>query len=97
MNQLIAVALGGSFGAVLRFMVSTGVYRCSRNPMYVGVLLLVMGWSVYLSSPVLSVYTVFLAIGFHIRVVTYEEPRLELEFGEEWEKYKSAVSRWLPL
>jgi protein-S-isoprenylcysteine O-methyltransferase Ste14 len=79
-----------------RHLVAVGLYRFVRNPMYVGVLLLVLGWSVCLSSPVLAVYAGVLAAGFHIRVIKNEEPWLESEFGEEWSEYGAAVSRWLP-
>lgn len=77
-------------------LVTTGLYRFIRNPMYVGVLLLVLGWALYLSSLMLAAYMVVLAIGFHIRVLTYEEHRLKSQFGEEWEAYKASVPRWLP-
>lgn len=79
-----------------RLLVVVGLYRFVRNPMYVGVLVLILGWAVTLSSPLLAVYTGVLAIGFHIRVVTYEEPWLESTFGEKWKQYTAAVSRWLP-
>lgn len=77
-------------------LVIVGLYRFVRNPMYVGVLLLVMGWAVFLYSPLLSVYTGLLAIGFHIRVIRHEEPWLDSEFQEAWWMYKAAVSRWVP-
>jgi protein-S-isoprenylcysteine O-methyltransferase Ste14 len=77
-------------------LVTTGLYRFVRNPMYVGVLLLVLGWASYLSSAMLAAYMVVLAIGFHIRVLTYEEPWLKSQFGEEWETYTASVLRWLP-
>jgi len=77
-------------------LVVVGLYRFVRNPMYLGVLLLVLGWAVLLSSPILAAYAGVLAIGFHTRVVTHEEPWLESEFGEEWTEYRAAVSRWLP-
>ena len=77
-------------------LVVVGLYRYVRNPMYVGVLLLVLGWTVYLASPLLVVYTGLLAIGFHIRVIRHEEPRLRAKFGQEWRDYATAVSRWFP-
>lgn len=77
-------------------LVVVGLYRHMRNPMYVGVLALVVGWSMLLTSPVLILYTLILAISFHIRVVTHEEPWLESRFGSEWQKYCTEVSRWLP-
>lgn len=77
-------------------LVVVGLYRHMRNPMYVGVLALVVGWSVLLTSPLLMLYALLLAVGFHIRVLTHEEPWLESRFGSEWLQYRSEVSRWIP-
>lgn len=77
-------------------LVLIGLYRFVRNPMYVGVLTLVAGWSIYLGSPLLALYTAVLAIGFHVRVVVNEEPWLSSRFGEEWSRYRTNVARWLP-
>jgi protein-S-isoprenylcysteine O-methyltransferase Ste14 len=77
-------------------LVVVGLYRYMRNPMYVGVITLVVGWSVLLTSPVLMCYALILAAGFHIRVLTHEEPWLEAQFGSEWQRYRSEVGRWLP-
>ena len=79
-----------------RKMVTVGLYRFVRNPMYIGVLLLVLGWSLYLSSVMLAAYMLVLAVGFHIRVIRYEEPWMAAQFGEEWETYSVSISRWLP-
>ena len=77
-------------------LVVIGLYRYVRNPMYVGVLTLVAGWSMLLASPVLALYTVVLAVGFHIRVIVNEEPWLSSQFGNEWARYRANVGRWLP-
>ncbi len=77
-------------------LVVVGLYRYMRNPMYVGVITLVVGWSVVLTSPVLMLYALILAIGFHIRVLTHEEPWLESQFGSEWRQYRAQVGRWIP-
>lgn len=77
-------------------LVVVGLYRYMRNPMYVGVITLVVGWSVVLTSPVLMLYALILAIGFHIRVLTHEEPWLESQFGGEWRRYRAQVGRWIP-
>ena len=77
-------------------LVVIGLYRYVRNPMYVGVVTLVLGWSVLFTSPVLMCYALILAVGFHIRVLTYEEPWLESQFGSEWRRYRSEVGRWFP-
>ena len=77
-------------------LVIVGLYRYVRNPMYIGVVTLVLGWAVLLASPVLSLYTVVLFVGFHIRVIVYEEPILSSRFGADWTHYRANVNRWLP-
>ena len=77
-------------------LVVVGLYRFVRNPMYVGVITLVVGWSVLLTSPVLFGYALALAIAFHVRVLVHEEPWLESQFGSDWVRYRAAVRRWLP-
>jgi protein-S-isoprenylcysteine O-methyltransferase Ste14 len=79
-----------------RHLVIVGLYRFTRNPMYVGVLLVLTGWSLWAGSLWLAGYLVILAIAFHLRVVLYEEPTLKRLFGEEWTRYSAAVPRWLP-
>jgi protein-S-isoprenylcysteine O-methyltransferase Ste14 len=79
-----------------KHLVTVGLYRFTRNPMYIGVLLLTTGWSIVAGSPLLLGYTVVLAISFHLRVLFFEEPWLEKQFGAEWKAYSAAVSRWIP-
>jgi protein-S-isoprenylcysteine O-methyltransferase Ste14 len=78
-----------------RHLVSVGLYRFSRNPMYVGVLLILIGWTLAFRSRSLLIYTVVVAILFHVRVVTNEEPWLARAFPDEWPRYKARVPRWL--
>jgi protein-S-isoprenylcysteine O-methyltransferase Ste14 len=77
-----------------RHLVTTGLYRFSRNPMYVGVLLILVGCAVGFRSRALSLYAVAVAIAFQLRVVSHEEPWLERTFGDTWPRYKAAVPRW---
>ena len=79
-----------------KHLVRVGLYRFTRNPMYVGILLWLVGWSLLAASPWLAGYAVVLAMAFHLRVVFYEEPSLRKHFGTEWERYAAAVPRWLP-
>ncbi|MEX1256412.1 MAG: isoprenylcysteine carboxylmethyltransferase family protein [Gemmatimonadota bacterium] len=78
-----------------RRLVTTGLYRRSRNPMYVAVLVVLIGWSVWYRSLALGLYTVAVAGAFHLRVLLYEEPKLEETFGAEWRGYRERVRRWL--
>ena len=77
-------------------LVILGLYRFVRNPMYVGVLALVAGWSLVAGSPVLAAYDAALALVFHFRVILYEEPTLARTFGFDWTEYRKSVPRWLP-
>lgn len=76
-------------------LVTVGLYRYSRNPMYVSVLLVLIGWAVSFGSLGLFIYTLFVATAFHIRVVRGEEPWLARTHGNEWDSYVSRVPRWL--
>jgi protein-S-isoprenylcysteine O-methyltransferase Ste14 len=78
-----------------RYLVRIGLYRCSRNPMYVGVLLILIGWAAGFRTPASIIYAIAMAIAFHSRVVLHEEPWLARTFPGEWPAYKSHVPRWL--
>ena len=75
-------------------LVTTGLYRFSRNPMYVGVSLILLAWAVGYHSPALAIYFVVVAVLFHLRVVAAEEPFLASTHGESWTRYKATVPRW---
>jgi protein-S-isoprenylcysteine O-methyltransferase Ste14 len=77
-------------------LVAVGLYRFVRNPMYVGILLLLAGWAWMSGSWLLGCYAGLLGVAFHLRVVLYEEPRLRKGFLQEWSVYAAAVPRWLP-
>jgi protein-S-isoprenylcysteine O-methyltransferase Ste14 len=79
-----------------RHLVIVGLYRFVRNPMYVGILVLLIGWSFWAGSWMLACYTALMAVAFHLRVVLYEEPRLQSQFPEEWQAYSGRVPRWVP-
>lgn len=75
-------------------LVTGGLYRWMRNPMYVGVLLAVAGAGVAATSPLVGLYAVALAFAFHARVTMHEEPWLALRFPEEWRRYSIETPRW---
>jgi protein-S-isoprenylcysteine O-methyltransferase Ste14 len=78
-----------------RHLVRVGLYRFSRNPMYVGVLLITSGWAVGFRSLALAGYTGALMVAFQLRVLLHEEPWLARTFGAEWVEYRAHVPRWL--
>lgn len=76
-------------------LVIVGLYRVTRNPMYVAVLLILCGWALGFASRGLWIYAVVVAIAFHLRVVLQEEPWLTRRHGEAYVAYKATVPRWL--
>jgi protein-S-isoprenylcysteine O-methyltransferase Ste14 len=76
-------------------LVETGLYRFSRNPMYVAVGLILLGWAVTFRSWTLAVYALAVVVGFHLRVILGEEPWLSRTFGQAWFRYASRVPRWI--
>lgn len=77
-------------------LVVRGLYRHSRNPMYVGVLTTILGWAVLFGAPGLLLYAFCVGLCFHLFVVLYEEPHLHDVFGNSYDDYCARVGRWLP-
>lgn len=75
--------------------VFVGPYRWTRNPMYVGVALWLLGAAVFAESARLGEYAAVVVLGFHAFVKLYEEPRLRAQFGSEYDAYVQRVPRWL--
>jgi protein-S-isoprenylcysteine O-methyltransferase Ste14 len=79
-----------------RRLVVRGLYRHVRNPMYVGVLLVIAGWAVLFQSPRTLGYGLIVALFFHLFVVAVEEPSLRGKFGDTYVRYCREVRRWVP-
>jgi protein-S-isoprenylcysteine O-methyltransferase Ste14 len=79
-----------------KILVARGLYRYVRNPMYISVLLVLLGESLVFRSLPLLRYTGIVAVGFHLFVLLYEEPVLRNKFGASYEAYCQAVPRWIP-
>ena len=77
-----------------KHLVTEGLYRYSRNPMYVSVALILIGWSIAFASRNLTTYTLIVVIAFHLRVVLGEEPWLARTHGAQWDDYVKRVPRW---
>ncbi|HUH45666.1 MAG TPA: isoprenylcysteine carboxylmethyltransferase family protein [Arenibacter sp.] len=75
-------------------LVTSGLYQYSRNPMYLGLLLLLLGWGLYLGNA----FNTLLAAGFvyymNIFQITPEEEALSRKFGKAYQKYCIMVRRW---
>lgn len=76
-------------------LVVVGLYRYTRNPMYIAVSLMLAGWAISFASTGLLVYMLIVMAALELRVVYGEEPWLQLTHGEDWVAYASRVHRWL--
>ncbi len=79
-----------------RALVIRGLYRYVRNPMYVGVLGVLLGETALFQSSDLLLYTAVWFLFVNLFVIFYEEPALRARFGESYEQYRRAVGRWIP-
>lgn len=75
-------------------LVLSGLYGYSRNPMYVGVLSVLMGEALFFRSLPHVLYAGAVFLAFQSFIVFYEEPHLRREFGEAYLRYCKAVPRW---
>ena len=76
-------------------LVTEGMYRYSRNPMYLGLLLLTTASTIWFGTwfgIIINILFIFL-INF-LQIIPEEEALLEI-FGEEYEEYKKNVRRWI--
>jgi len=77
-------------------LITDGFYRFSRNPMYVGMMLLLLAWSVHLGALILGPCAIALAMWYlTIFQIKPEEEALETMFGKDYQTYKSQVRRWI--
>jgi protein-S-isoprenylcysteine O-methyltransferase Ste14 len=79
-----------------RKLVIKGLYRYVRNPMILGVLIVLLGEALTLWSKNILIWAACFFFINTIYFITSEEPGLEQRFGEEYRKYKKHVSRWIP-
>jgi protein-S-isoprenylcysteine O-methyltransferase Ste14 len=76
--------------------VERGSYRFVRSPMYLGVLLLVVGQALLLGQEILFAWAAAAWLIFTSFLAFYEEPQLHRRFGASYDDYRRRVRRWLP-
>jgi protein-S-isoprenylcysteine O-methyltransferase Ste14 len=77
-------------------LVVSGLYRYVRNPMYVGVAAVIFGQGLLFADPRVLSYGALVWLGFHLFVISYEEPTLRRQFGAGYARFCASVPRWLP-
>ena len=76
-------------------IITSGPYRYTRNPMYLGHLIFLIGLAVTFWSWFGLILLVLRALWFHRRV-RHDETRLQALFGSEYVTYRASVKRWIP-
>lgn len=76
-------------------LVTSGLFRCSRNPMYLGMLLILLVQPLLSLRPHLFAFTLIFFLIMNYIIIPREERNIEIIFGEEYKKYKTNVRRWL--
>jgi protein-S-isoprenylcysteine O-methyltransferase Ste14 len=82
--------------APTKILVVKGLHRFVRNPMYLGVALVIGGQAWLFHSLHILIYMACMLTVAHLFVVVYEEPTLRRQFGEEYDRYRATVPRWIP-
>jgi protein-S-isoprenylcysteine O-methyltransferase Ste14 len=76
-------------------IISTGIYRFTRNPMYVGMALIQVGIGIGLANGWIVALVPVVVVVVYLTAIRHEEAYLEQKFGETYTKYKASVRRWL--
>src|SRR5574341_1145374 len=76
------------------YLLTDGLYRVSRNPMYVAELILMFGWVIFYGSVALLIAWVVWWASFNFYVIPQEERVMEALYGDAYREYKSKVPRW---
>lgn len=76
-------------------LVTSGIYRLTRNPMYLGFLLILLGWVAYLSNGLAFVPVPAFVLYMTLFQIRPEERALDARFGPEFAAYKGRVRRWI--
>ena len=82
--------------APTKALVIKGLHRFVRNPMYIGVALVIAGQAWLFHSQHIAIYLACVLVIVNFFVLIYEEPTLHKQFGDEYESYRARVPRWIP-
>ena len=77
-------------------LVVGGLHHFVRNPMYIGVALVIAGQAWIFHSSRIAIFLLIFGLFVHLFVLFYEEPTLRRQFGEEYDRYCASVPRWFP-
>ena len=76
------------------FLVTSGPFKFSRNPIYLGMMLILSGFNIFLGSLIILVFPA-LFVFIITKIIKKEELKLEEFFGEKYLNYKNKVGKWI--
>ena len=76
-------------------LVVSGLYHVSRNPMYLGMLILLIGWALWLANPTTLILPPVFVLYLTLFQIKPEEAALSEKFGSEYKAYCGRVRRWI--
>jgi protein-S-isoprenylcysteine O-methyltransferase Ste14 len=76
-------------------LVTSGAYRISRNPMYLGMVLIILGVAIFLGSLTPFAVVVILAVLLDRRFISVEEQMMSRTFSSDWQAYVKHVRKWI--
>jgi protein-S-isoprenylcysteine O-methyltransferase Ste14 len=76
-------------------LITDGLFRYTRNPMYLGFVLILLGIAIFLGTVLPFLIIILFIIFIYRTFIQVEEQMLEENFGEEWNNYKKRVRRWI--
>ena len=77
------------------FFISSGPFRISRHPMYLGMILILLGVAVFLGSLISFVFPIIFVMIMEKLFIPMEEKNLEKKFGDKYIAYKKRVRKWI--
>jgi protein-S-isoprenylcysteine O-methyltransferase Ste14 len=76
-------------------LITTGLFRVTRHPMYLGFVLILLGIAMLMGSLTPYLVVLIFAVFMEIIFIRFEEKKLEAAFGEAWLDYRARVRRWI--
>jgi protein-S-isoprenylcysteine O-methyltransferase Ste14 len=78
-----------------RVLMTNGLYRFSRNPLYLGMVIAIIGFVLLSSNLVAWIFPIAFVLNLQVNIIPFEERSLTETFGEQYLAYKAAVPRWI--
>ena len=78
-----------------RVLMTNGLYRFSRNPLYLGMVIAIIGFVLLSSNLVAWIFPIVFVLNLQVNIIPFEERSLTATFGEQYVAYKAAVPRWI--